>query len=100
MSCKGVLEYSVTGPTRLIPMQRYWSKVKDTLAKNVRDTLSTQGLSWYDFSNQSTGNTVPGANSIETLHDRLHVYFGQGRGALAGHMADPSVAGRSFARER
>jgi hypothetical protein len=96
VSCKGVLEYSVTEPTLLTPMRRNWSRVKDTLAKDVRDTLSTQGLSWYDFSNHTTGNTVPGANSIETLHDRLHVYFGQGRGALVGHMADPSVAGRSF----
>jgi hypothetical protein len=92
VSCKGVLEYSVTGPTLLTPMHRYWSKVKDTLAKDVRDTLPTQVLSWYGFSIHTTGNTVLGANSIETLHDRLHVYFGQGGGARAGHMADPSVA--------
>ena len=42
---------------------------------------------WPDFSNHTSG-TSPIANSLESVHDNLHVYIGQG-----GHMNYPSVAG-------
>lgn len=64
-----------------------------TTKDNTYDML-TRLHNWPDFSNHTSG-TNPIANSLESVHDNLHVYIGQ-----RGHMNYPSVAGQFAAMYR
>ena len=46
---------------------------------------------WAAFSNHTVGDGGSTSNSLEAIHDGIHVDVGGN-----GHMADPSVAGKWF----
>lgn len=48
---------------------------------------------WDAFSNHTTGGSAY-ANSLESIHDTMHVKIG-GLTPWAGHMSDTGVAGKS-----
>ncbi|KAG8930241.1 hypothetical protein FRC01_003109 [Tulasnella sp. 417] len=58
--------------------------------EDIRDStfnLLTRVRTWPAFSNHTTGDGGSASNSIEAIHDGLHVDIGGN-----GHMSDPSVA--------
>ncbi|CCL99469.1 uncharacterized protein FIBRA_01487 [Fibroporia radiculosa] len=52
----------------------------------------TRLTTWEKFSNHTAKNDPTIANSLETIHDQMHVIIG-GISPYPGHMADPTVAG-------
>lgn len=59
--------------------------------KSSTYSMLTRVHTWTAFSNHTVGDGGSSSNSIEAIHDGIHVDVG-GR----GHMADPSVAGALF----
>lgn len=47
---------------------------------------------WDYFSNHTTKQNPPIANSLETIHDSMHILIG-GNGEVEGHMSNVPVAG-------
>ena len=50
--------------------------------------MLTRVTTWSGFSNHSVDDGGSNSNSLEAIHDGIHVDVGGG-----GHMSDPSVAG-------
>ena len=55
--------------------------------------LLTRVHTWPAFSNHSVDDGGSSSNSLEAIHDGIHVDVGG-----QGHMADPSVAGEPYSR--
>ena len=52
--------------------------------------MLTRVQTWPAFSNHTVGDGGSSSNSLEAIHDGIHVYVGGN-----GHMSDPSVAGEN-----
>ncbi len=52
--------------------------------------MLTRVHDWLAFSNHTVGDGGSTSNSLEGIHDGIHVYVGG-----SGHMGSPDVAGRS-----
>ncbi len=51
--------------------------------------MMTRVKSWAAFSSHTVGDGGSSSNSVEAIHDNIHVLVGGN-----GHMSDPSVAGK------
>lgn len=52
-------------------------------------SMLTRVHTWTAFSNHTVGDGGSSSNSLEAIHDGIHVDVGGN-----GHMSDPSVAGK------
>ena len=55
--------------------------------------MLTHLVTWDYFSNHTTKQNPPIANSLETIHDNMHILIGGNGREAAGHMSDVPVAG-------
>jgi len=58
------------------------------LRSNTYNML-TRVTTWPAFSNHTVGDGGSTSNSLEAIHNHIHVYVGGN-----GHMGDPAVAGK------
>jgi len=54
-------------------------------------SMLTRVRTWTAFSNHTVGDGGSSSNSVEAIHDGIHVSVGGN-----GQMSDPSVAGKAF----
>lgn len=54
--------------------------------------MLTRLNTWNYFSNHTTKQNPPVANSLETIHDNMHLLIG-GNEQVEGHMSEVPVAG-------
>jgi len=57
--------------------------------------MLTRVHTWTAFSNHTVGDGGSSSNSIEAIHDGIHVDVGG-----MGQMSDPAVAGQSYSFTR
>ena len=72
----------------------FFHRVLGNVQSNIRSNtynLLTRVTTWPAFSNHTVGDGGSISNSLEGIHDGIHVYVGGD-----GQMGDPAVAGKVF----
>ena len=77
-------------PSKMLSFHRVLANAQSNIRSNTYNLL-TRVTTWPAFSNHTVGDGGSRSNSLEGIHDGIHVLVGGN-----GQMGDPAVAGKEF----